>query len=87
MKDGKPPIALLETLSNIFSQEMKGEQFYLLRAICFHLARCEMRSDRTKMTLNNLRLILSPTLKLSPTFLLILITERNTFFGKPNECT
>lgn len=37
------------------------------------------------MTLNNLRLILSPTLRLSPGFLQLLVAERQTLFSRPNE--
>lgn len=52
----------------------------------YHLARLASHSGANKMTLSNLRLILSPTLRLSPIFLQILVEEREILFGKLNEC-
>ena len=42
---------------------------YLLREVARHLDHLADQSDRTMMTLDNLRLILSPTLKMSPAML------------------
>lgn len=65
---------------------MPAEHWYLLRAISYHLARLSNDAAVSKMSLSNLRLILSPTLKLSPMMLLILVEEREILFSKPNEC-
>ena len=38
-------------------------------------------SEKNKMNLTNLRLILSPTLRLTPGFLMILVEERERIFS------
>ena len=53
--------------------------------IAYHLAHMSEYSAVTKMTLNNLRLILSPTLRLSPVMLSILVNERESIFPKPGQ--
>ncbi|ORY77248.1 hypothetical protein BCR35DRAFT_353210 [Leucosporidium creatinivorum] len=85
MVDGRAPRAFLEELRKVFAEEMEAEYFYLLRALSYHLARLASHSGTNKMTLSNLRLILSPTLRLSPVFLQILVEEREIIFGKTNE--
>lgn len=84
--DGRAPRLALEQLREIFGGGLPAEQYFLLRAIAFHLARLTSCSDKTKMTLGNLRLILSPTLRLSPVFLQILVEERAILFSKANDC-
>lgn len=86
MIDGKVPNSLLQQLKEIFGSTMEAEQYFLLRSICFHLKRLEENKERTKMTLANLRLILSPTLRLSPHFLSIMVGEVDILFSNPNEC-
>ncbi|GAA6015430.1 hypothetical protein JCM11491_000429 [Sporobolomyces phaffii] len=78
-------IEYLEELSQLFADEMNAENFYLLRAISYHLALMASHSAKNKMTLTNLRLILSPTLRLSPGFLLVLVEEREIIFGGINQ--
>ncbi|GAA5879115.1 hypothetical protein JCM16303_001303 [Sporobolomyces ruberrimus] len=75
----------LEELSELFANEMPAENFYLLRAISYHLSLLASHSATNKMTLTNLRLILSPTLRLSPGFLLVLVEEREIIFGGVNQ--
>ncbi|GAA5838790.1 hypothetical protein JCM9279_003863 [Rhodotorula babjevae] len=79
-----PPdyVAQLRTL---FTSALPAEHFYLLRAIAFHLARLAAHEHTNKMSLNNLRLILSPTLRLSPGFLSCLVGEREALFGGGND--
>ncbi|GAA5919127.1 hypothetical protein JCM1841_005640 [Sporobolomyces salmonicolor] len=83
--DGRAPRAYLEQLSELFAGVMPAENYHLLRAIAYHLARLASHSATNKMTLTNLRLILSPTLRLSPGFLQVLVEEREILFGKANE--
>ena len=56
-----------------------------MRAIAFHLARLAAHEHVNKMSLNNLKLILSPTLRLSPGFLGALVGEREALFGGGND--
>ncbi|GAA5889320.1 hypothetical protein JCM8208_007839 [Rhodotorula glutinis] len=79
-----PPdyVAQLRTL---FTSALPAEHFYLLRAIAFHLARLAAHEHTNKMSLNNLRLILSPTLRFSPGFLSCLVGEREALFGGGND--
>ncbi|GAA5906453.1 Rho GTPase-activating protein [Sporobolomyces salmoneus] len=79
------PMDYLEELSELFSNEMPAENFYLLRAVSYHLSLLASHSSTNKMTLTNLRLILSPTLRLSPGFLLVLVEEREIIFGGVNQ--
>lgn len=51
----------------------------------YHLSLLASHSATNKMTLTNLRLILSPTLRLSPGFLLVLVEEREIIFGGVNQ--
>ncbi|GAA5860264.1 hypothetical protein JCM1840_002840 [Sporobolomyces johnsonii] len=83
--DGRAPREYLEQLSDLFAGAMPAENYHLLRAIAYHLARLASHSATNKMTLTNLRLILSPTLRLSPGFLQVLVEEREILFGKANE--
>ncbi|GAA5955951.1 hypothetical protein JCM3765_000052 [Sporobolomyces pararoseus] len=85
VKRGVAPSNYLEELANLFSEEMPAENFYLLRAISYHLSLLASHSEKNKMNLTNLRLILSPTLRLSPGFLLVLVEEREIIFGGINK--
>lgn len=49
--------------------------------IRYHLHNLASNADKNKMNLTNLRLILSPTLRLSPGFLMILVEDRETIFS------
>ncbi|GAA5986544.1 hypothetical protein JCM11641_003669 [Rhodosporidiobolus odoratus] len=82
---GRAPREYLEALREVFAQRMEAENYYLLRAIAYHLARLSAHSATNKMTLMNLKLILSPTLRLSPGFLQVLVVEREILFSKANE--
>lgn len=78
------PPALLQHLAEIFKHELPAEYFHLLRAISAHLFHLT-QLDSNKMSLSNLRLILSPTLRLSPGFLFYLIEERDVLFCEGND--
>ena len=84
--DGRAPRELLEKLRELFGGGMPAEQYHLLRSLSYHLARLSAEQDVNLMSLSNLLLILSPTLKLSPIMLQILVEEREILFSKPNEC-
>lgn len=84
--DARAPRPYLEHLSSLFSTSLPAENYHLLRAIAYHLAHLSAHSETNKMTLTNLRLILSPTLRLSPGFLQVLVVEREILFSKANEC-
>lgn len=77
---------LLEQLRELFGGALPAEEFYLLRALAYHLARLASHAETNKMTLSNLRLILSPTLRLSPVMLAILVEDREILFSKINDC-
>lgn len=47
----------------------------------YHLYMLSSNSEKNKMNLTNLRLILSPTLRLTPGFLMILVEERERIFS------
>lgn len=79
------PTPYLTHLSTLFASALPAENFYLLRAIAHHLARLAAHEGTNKMSLSNLRLILSPTLRLSPGFLQVLVVEREILFGQVNE--
>ncbi|BGP18006.1 hypothetical protein JCM10213v2_006056 [Rhodosporidiobolus nylandii] len=83
--DGRAPREYTEALREIFAERMEAENYHLLRAIAYHLARLSSHSATNKMTLMNLKLILSPTLRLSPGFLQVLVVEREILFSKANE--
>ncbi|BGP26096.1 rho GTPase-activating protein [Rhodotorula toruloides] len=83
--DTRAPRSYLEHLSTLFSTSLPAENYHLLRAIAYHLAHLSAHSETNKMTLTNLRLILSPTLRLSPGFLQVLVVEREILFSKANE--
>ncbi|BGO93239.1 hypothetical protein NBRC10512_000108 [Rhodotorula toruloides] len=83
--DTRAPHSYLEHLSTLFSTSLPAENYHLLRAIAYHLAHLSAHSETNKMTLTNLRLILSPTLRLSPGFLQVLVVEREILFSKANE--
>lgn len=51
----------------------------------YHLAHLASYSSVTRMTFANLRLILSPTLRLSPVMLTLLVNEREQIFPKPGS--
>ncbi|KAK4695991.1 hypothetical protein P7C70_g8451, partial [Phenoliferia sp. Uapishka_3] len=85
MVDGQPPRELLEKLRELFGGAMPAEHYYLLRALAYHLARLAGCAGVNKMTLSNLRLILSPTLRLSPVMLAILVEQREMLFSKAND--
>ncbi|KAM0790063.1 hypothetical protein ACM66B_005391 [Microbotryomycetes sp. NB124-2] len=83
--NGKACDEYVDRVRHWFSEELEAEYFYLLRAISFHLHNLSTHSATNKMGLANLRLILSPTLRLSPVFLAILVEERETLFSGPNH--
>ncbi|BGP41728.1 hypothetical protein JCM10449v2_005719 [Rhodotorula kratochvilovae] len=83
--DARAPREYLEQLRELFASAMPPENYYLLRAVAYHLARLAAHEKSNKMSLNNLRLILSPTLRLSPGFLQVLVVEREILFSKANE--
>ncbi|GAA5822416.1 hypothetical protein JCM11251_006330 [Rhodosporidiobolus azoricus] len=83
--EGRAPREYCEALREVFADRMEPENWFLLRAIAYHLARLSAHSDTNKMTLTNLRLILSPTLRLTPGFLQVLVKEREILFSKANE--
>ncbi|SCV73856.1 BQ2448_6286 [Microbotryum intermedium] len=83
--DGRAPKPYLEKLRELFGNGMPAEHFYLLRALSYHLARLASHSSANKMTLSNLRLILSPTFRLSPVFVQVLVEDREIIFGRMNE--
>ncbi|GAA6017050.1 hypothetical protein JCM10207_001468 [Rhodosporidiobolus poonsookiae] len=83
--DGRAPREYTEQLREAFATRLEAENYFLLRAIAYHLARLAAHSNTNKMTLTNLRLILSPTLRLSPGFLQVLVVEREILFSKANE--
>ena len=60
------------------------ETFFLVRALAYHLARLSAAAHVNKMTLGNLRLILSPTLRIAPQQLQLLVQERESVFVDPN---
>ncbi|SGY18971.1 BQ5605_C014g07523 [Microbotryum silenes-dioicae] len=83
--DGRAPKPYLEKLRELFGNGMPAEHFYLLRGLSYHLARLSSYSSTNKMTLSNLRLILSPTFRLSPVFVQVLVEDREIIFGRMNE--
>ncbi|GAA6002572.1 Rho GTPase-activating protein [Rhodotorula paludigena] len=83
--DARAPREYLEELRELFATAMPAENYHLLRAIAYHFARLAAHSQHNKMNLSNLRLILSPTLRLSPGFLQVLVVEREILFSKSNE--
>ncbi|GAA6030359.1 hypothetical protein JCM8097_009070 [Rhodosporidiobolus ruineniae] len=83
--DGRAPREYVETLREVFATRMEAENWHLLRAIAYHLARLSAHAATTKMTLGNLQLILSPTLRLTPGFVQVLVVEREILFSKANE--
>ena len=85
LTDGRAPREYLEELRALFAVSMPAEHFVLLRALAYHLARVHSCAATTKMNLSNLRLILSPTLRMSPIFLQVLVEEREIIFSRANE--
>ncbi|GAA5876089.1 hypothetical protein JCM8547_002633 [Rhodosporidiobolus lusitaniae] len=83
--DGRAPREYVETLREVMAVRMEPENWHLLRAIAYHLARLSAHSATNKMTMANLRLILSPTLRLTPGFVQVLVAEREILFSKANE--
>ncbi|KAG0152307.1 hypothetical protein CROQUDRAFT_719164 [Cronartium quercuum f. sp. fusiforme G11] len=69
-------------LANIFPR-LPPPNWHLLRAIADHLSILSQSSSTNRMTLTNLRLILSPTLKFTPVLLQILVEQRQTLFDQP----
>lgn len=57
------------------------EHFYLLRALGHLLARLSQHVSTTKMTLANMIVILSPSLRMPPALLKAIIDDRETVFG------
>ncbi|KAH9814369.1 hypothetical protein DFH28DRAFT_1095812 [Melampsora americana] len=76
----KVPITeCVDDLSLIFKR-LPAPNWYLLRAIANHLSILSQSSSTNRMTLDNLRLILSPTLKFTPVFLQVLVEHRESLF-------
>ncbi|KAK4051703.1 hypothetical protein OIO90_004653 [Microbotryomycetes sp. JL221] len=83
--NGKASDEYIERLRDWLADELDAEYYYLLRSLAFHFYRLSTHSATNKMGLANLRLILSPTLRLSPIFLAILVEERERLFDRPNH--
>ncbi|KAK4051020.1 hypothetical protein OIV83_003149 [Microbotryomycetes sp. JL201] len=83
--NGKACDEYVEQLAKWFAEQLEAEYFHLLRALSYHLFNLSTYSATNKMGLANLRLILSPTLRLSPVFLAILVEERDKLFSGPNQ--
>lgn len=56
------------------------ENYSLLRFLCAHFFRVSAASDKNKMTLHNLGIVLSPTLMMPTNLLLALISDNDTIF-------
>lgn len=71
--------AILETMS-----ELPAVNWYLLRELSMHLADLTKPevSERTRMTLSNLSLVLAPTLALSVPLMRAMVEERDIIFGQ-----
>ncbi|EGG05165.1 uncharacterized protein MELLADRAFT_107870 [Melampsora larici-populina 98AG31] len=74
-----PITECVNDLSSIFKR-LPAPNWYLLRAIANHLSILSQSSSTNRMTLDNLRLILSPTLKFTPVFLQVLVEHRESLF-------
>lgn len=75
---------LLFQLAQIFTFDLPAENWVLLRAIAHHLARLAQQPTN-KMSLDSLMVILSPTLRLSPATLLVLVQHREVIFDGGND--
>jgi hypothetical protein len=76
-----PPRDLVDKMCILIST-LPLERWHLLREVANHLHFLDSHSSRTKMTLSNLRLILSPTLRVSPALLQILVERRHKLFDR-----
>ncbi|MBW0495984.1 hypothetical protein O181_035699 [Austropuccinia psidii MF-1] len=74
----------LQILTNII-KNLPPSNWYLIRAIAYHLAILSDAAPINRMTLTNFRLIFSPTLKFSPNLLETLIQHRQKLFESPCE--
>ena len=81
-----PPAELINKMS-ILLLTLSNERWYLLRELASHLALLDGHADKNKMTLSNLRLILSPTLHMSPAMLQILVEQRRELFDRERAHT
>ncbi|GAA6063475.1 hypothetical protein JCM10212_006337 [Sporobolomyces blumeae] len=87
--DGERVGAYLVTMSELLEREMDTRHYYLLRELAFHFALVSSDAASNKMPLSNLCLVLSPTLRLSPGFLKVLVERRDDLFrpGRRHEHT
>ena len=66
-----PPRELLKALRSSLLQGLPRQHIKLLTELARHLAHLAAHSEYNKMPLDNLRLIFSPTLRMSPAMLQI----------------
>lgn len=83
--EAREPNPLLTRLSEIISTTLPQRNWYLLRAIAVHLGHLVAHAEFNRMTLANLRLILSPTLRFTTAFLELVVEHRDELFARP--CT
>lgn len=76
-----PPPDLIDKMAIVLAT-LSLDRWHLLRELAAHLALLDSHAHRNKMTLANLRLILSPTLHLSPAMLQILVEQRQHLFDR-----
>ena len=60
---------------------LPAENYSLLRFLCAHFGRVNAAADKNKMNAHNLGIVLSPTLGMSTSLLLSLITEYDAIFS------
>lgn len=78
---GNPNPDLVDKIAILLST-LSLDRWHILRELANHLALLDMHSKENKMTLSNLRLILSPTLHVSPAMLQLLVEQRRFLFDK-----
>lgn len=76
-----PSSNLIDKLSIVLST-LSLDRWHLLHELVHHLALLASYAHVNKMTLSNLRLILSPTLRLTPAMLQILVDQRHHLFDR-----
>lgn len=76
-----PPPDLVDKMAIVFAT-LSLDRWHLLRELANHLGFLAGHAEKNKMTLDNLRLILSPTMHLSPAMLQILVQQRQHLFNR-----
>lgn len=76
-----PSSNLVDKLSIVLST-LSLDRWHLLHELVHHLALLASYAHVNKMTLSNLRLILSPTLRLTPAMMQILVDQRHHLFDR-----